>query len=417
MSRILVRDQDSLEGALKRFMRKVQQDSILSEARRPQHYESPSMMRKRKLASRARQPCERPHAATSVEPHTSQDVTGTILPSPTVAPLMRRAHRRGGASFGGKESRGDVPKQLGVNPPLAPEVPVAPVFLFSRRSLASEHHIERNEDLVLIDRQRGLAAVFDGVGGCPGGEIAARISARVIRRGWRRVLREAQPSQPNALLHCADHVEKARVALISLLEEAHDRICAERPLHSDRNAAGPESTVALAVFSHAPGDSGYRMTYAWVGDSRVYLCRDVDSFELLTQDDGLLSMLVRLREISTQDAARIDQATHPEVLSEAELSYFAQRNGLSQALGDSRPPHLHVQQVEIGMGDRVLLCTDGIHDNVTRGEIATVLATARHTRNATLLVEAALQQSRRDKNAWMRAKPDDMTAVIVTRVG
>ena len=35
----------------------------------------------------------------------------------------------------------------------------------------------------------------------------------------------------------------------------------------------------------------------------------------------------------------------------------------------------------------------------------------------TLLVETALRQSRRDKTAWMRAKPDDMTAVVVTRAG
>ena len=54
MSEITIRDQDSFEGSLKRFMRKVQQDGILSEAKRRQHYESPSMKRKRKLAARER---------------------------------------------------------------------------------------------------------------------------------------------------------------------------------------------------------------------------------------------------------------------------------------------------------------------------------------------------------------------------
>lgn len=293
----------------------------------------------------------------------------------------------------------------------------APSLLFSRRSVASEHHIQRNEDLILIDRQRGLAAVFDGVGGCPGGDVAARIAARVIRRGWRRFLRELQPAQPNALLQCVDHAECARDALYSLLEEAHDQICAEGPLHPEVAGAQPESTVAVAVFTHAPGDTGYCMTYAWVGDSRVYRCRDVDSFELLTQDDGILSALVRMREISEDDAIRIDQATYPAMLSEAERGYFALRNGLSQALGDPRPPEIHIQQVEIAAGDRVLLCTDGIHDNVTWREIATVLANARRTTGATLLVETALRQSRRDKATWMRAKPDDMTAVVVTRAG
>ena len=54
MSEITIRDSDSFEGSLKRFMRKVQQDGILSEAKRRQHYESPSMKRKRKLAARER---------------------------------------------------------------------------------------------------------------------------------------------------------------------------------------------------------------------------------------------------------------------------------------------------------------------------------------------------------------------------
>ena len=291
----------------------------------------------------------------------------------------------------------------------------APTFVFSQRSVASERHVQRNEDLILIDRQRGLAAVFDGVGGCPGGDIAAQIAARVIRRGWRRFLRERQRLQPNALLQSEDHAERTHEALLALLEEAHTRVCAEGPLHPEADGGHPESTVALAAFSRAPGATGYTMTYAWVGDSRVYLCRNADSFELLTQDDGLLSALVRLQEISARDALRIDQATYPAMLSETERDYFARRNGLSQALGDPRPPEIHIRQVQIEAGDRVLLCTDGVHDNVTHDEIATVLAKARRTNGATQLVATALRQSRRDKDAWMRAKPDDMTAVVVTR--
>ncbi len=313
--------------------------------------------------------------------------------------------------------RGAVPTHSPASVPTVSTTPAsrpAPTFIFSRRSVASERHAERNEDLILIDRQRGLAAVFDGVGGCPGGDIAARIAARVIRRGWRRLLRESQPSLPNAVLQSRDHAQRARAALISLLAEAHDRVCSEGPLHPEAYGGRPQSTVALAVFSRTPYTSGYCMTYAWVGDSRVYLCRNLDSFELLTQDDGLLSALVRHHEISARDAIRIDQATYPAMLSETERHYFERRNGLSQALGDPYPPEIHVGQLRIEAGNRVLLCTDGVHDNVTHDQIATVLAQARRTTGAARLVETALRQSRRDSNAWMRAKPDDMTAVVVT---
>jgi len=54
VSQIVIRDGDSFEVALKRFARKVQQDGILSEARRRQRYEPPSMRRKRQAEARAR---------------------------------------------------------------------------------------------------------------------------------------------------------------------------------------------------------------------------------------------------------------------------------------------------------------------------------------------------------------------------
>jgi len=51
---IQIRDGDSLEIALKRFTRRVQQEGILSEAKRRRHYEPPSVKRKRKAEARAR---------------------------------------------------------------------------------------------------------------------------------------------------------------------------------------------------------------------------------------------------------------------------------------------------------------------------------------------------------------------------
>ena len=49
---IVVRDRDDFEAALRRFNKKVQQDGILAEARRREHFEKPSVRRKKKEASR-----------------------------------------------------------------------------------------------------------------------------------------------------------------------------------------------------------------------------------------------------------------------------------------------------------------------------------------------------------------------------
>ena len=54
MSEVIIKEGESFEGALKRFTRKVQQDGVLSEAKRRQHYEPPSVKRKRKADARER---------------------------------------------------------------------------------------------------------------------------------------------------------------------------------------------------------------------------------------------------------------------------------------------------------------------------------------------------------------------------
>ena len=54
MSEVKIGENDSFETALKRFSRKIQQEGILAEARRREHYEKPSVKRKRKEAARRR---------------------------------------------------------------------------------------------------------------------------------------------------------------------------------------------------------------------------------------------------------------------------------------------------------------------------------------------------------------------------
>jgi small subunit ribosomal protein S21 len=54
LSDVVVGENESFESALKRFTKKVQHDGILSEARRREHFEKPSVRRKRKEAAKRR---------------------------------------------------------------------------------------------------------------------------------------------------------------------------------------------------------------------------------------------------------------------------------------------------------------------------------------------------------------------------
>ncbi|HEY98428.1 MAG TPA: 30S ribosomal protein S21 [Dehalococcoidia bacterium] len=54
MAEVTAEDEESFDSLLKRFNRKVQQDGILAELRRREHYEKPSIKRKRKKAAKRR---------------------------------------------------------------------------------------------------------------------------------------------------------------------------------------------------------------------------------------------------------------------------------------------------------------------------------------------------------------------------
>jgi len=54
VTQVVIQDNESFESLVKRFNRRVQQSGILSELRRREHYEKPSIKRKRKEAAKRR---------------------------------------------------------------------------------------------------------------------------------------------------------------------------------------------------------------------------------------------------------------------------------------------------------------------------------------------------------------------------
>jgi len=54
LSNVVIGDNESFESLLKRFNKRVQQDGVLAEVRRREHYEKPSVKRKRKEAAKRR---------------------------------------------------------------------------------------------------------------------------------------------------------------------------------------------------------------------------------------------------------------------------------------------------------------------------------------------------------------------------
>lgn len=285
-------------------------------------------------------------------------------------------------------------------------------FTFAHYSVACERHPQRNEDSIALEKRSGMAAVFDGVGGSAAGEIASQTAARATLLGWRSAFyqRHAGFKGPMFLEECS------KVDLCQLLPQIL-LTTDEQVRNEGAQRAGTDdlaTTVALAALCRDSESNAFTMVYAHAGDSRVYLLREQEPLKRLTTDDGLLGRLVENQMVNDEDAHRIDQAMHADQLTDAEFSYFRLRGGITQALGGPVPPTIHIDQVSIFPGDRILLCTDGIHDNLVEDEIEEILRKGPRTSAARLLVEHSILRSRQERYVTVRAKPDDMTAIVIT---
>jgi protein phosphatase len=286
-------------------------------------------------------------------------------------------------------------------------------FATSYRSIANERHPDRNEDSIILDEAGGLFAVFDGVGGSAAAEIASQTAAHASQQVWKRVLNKGQSHRRRAhtlLIDCPQ--PELCYTLEQLLLEADDQV---RTTGAER--AGTDNlatTAALVAFCKHRNSNDYTMAYAHVGDSRIYLLRGEEKLQRLTNDDGLLTKLVENQIVNEEHAHRIDQAMRADQLSDAEYNYFRYRGGITQAIGGPIPPSIHTAQITIYPSDRILLCTDGIHDNLTDEEIEDIMRTTPRTTIAHRLVERARERSREDRTYTIRSKPDDMSAIVIT---
>jgi serine/threonine protein phosphatase PrpC len=209
---------------------------------------------------------------------------------------------------------------------------------------------KNNEDSVFATSR--LTAVADGVGGHAAGEVASRAVIEVLASLEKSWLSEPLPSALGEAVLAGNE----RIGFIASC----------RP-----QFAGMSTTLTAVAL-----DEDY--VVANIGDSRTYLLRD-DELTQLTRDDSYLQMLIESGTVGIEDARR-----HP------------QRNVVTEALdGDpERAPTVTTHPAQVG--DRLLLCSDGLSDVLDDAAIRETLATASRQRCAELLVEMALDGGARD---------------------
>ena len=183
-----------------------------------------------------------------------------------------------------------------------------------------------NEDAWCADEGLGFGAVFDGMGGHGGGDVASRLAAKTV-------LEQIGAGQT---------LEEALFAAHRAIRKAADR------------GAGTSSmgcTAAAMVIRDG------RYTVSWLGDSRCYLFDEQGRLWQLSRDHSFVQRLVDGGVIDDAGAAE-----HPE------------RHVVTQCLGDPRiTPEPETLEGWLEPGQRILLCSDGLSGEVNDDAIEAIL--------------------------------------------
>lgn len=253
-------------------------------------------------------------------------------------------------------------------------------------SLEKSDQDKPHEDRYVHMPERGAFAVFDGMGGHSNGDKAAELG--------RDFIMDAIRFMPTDL-----SLDETRQHLLLLAVEANQVVRDEaKKIKSDMGA-----TMSMGYFWESPTDERKLITIN-LGDSRVYRLRK-GNLDVLTTDDPDFPQDIQ-RQLDN-----LDTADDYKNLSRQGKNRFNSRNVVSGALSN-RYPEVGVDVHDVQEGDEYLLTSDGVHDNLTHDKIAEIVRNASSAQVAvTQLVEASRERARRSSD--YRAKPDDMTAIVV----
>jgi serine/threonine protein phosphatase PrpC len=224
-----------------------------------------------------------------------------------------------------------------------------------------------NEDYCLIDAERGLFVLADGMGGAKAGERASRLAVETVA--------ETVLSSP----------ERDSGLLIRAAEEANRRVLDAS--HSDPSLEGMGTTLVAAL------EIGAELEIASVGDSRAYIL----------DEHGL--------RVLTDDQTWVNEVGRPLGLDEESLRHHPMRHVLTMAIGASAPLTINHYRVPLANGNLVLICSDGLHGVLEAPQMEQILSGGRNG--------ASLEESCRNliEAAKQAGGPDNVTAVLMRKTG
>ncbi|HJT57829.1 MAG TPA: protein phosphatase 2C domain-containing protein, partial [Ktedonobacteraceae bacterium] len=226
-----------------------------------------------------------------------------------------------------------------------------------------------------LPQEFGLFVVADGMGGHANGQDASRLAIQTI-------IDFMLPKLSSSDSMSEDDFK-------NLLTEGVQ--CANQAVHQrnmqERADMGTTMTSALIV-----GPIAY---VANVGDSRTYLYREPDGLVKITHDHSVVASLVDAGIIKPDDIY-----THPK------------RNQIYRSLGEKPYVEVDTFKVPLQVGDKLLLCSDGLWDMVRDPDIQRVMSTPvpDPTRTGKALIQAALDGGGEDNVSVIVVSINEMSS-------
>lgn len=203
-----------------------------------------------------------------------------------------------------------------------------------------------------------LLALADGMGGHAAGEVASQLMIHHLAK------LDANPEDNDMLALLASVADDANRAIARGVREVPE-------------TDGMGTTLTALMFN------GTEFGMCHVGDSRAYRLRD-GKLEQITVDDTYVQSLVDKGELAPEDVC-----THP-------------RRSLILKAYTGRPVEPTLKTIDARVGDRLLLCSDGLSDPVTATTIEETLRQGTPEDAAFRLIELALRSG----------GPDNVTVVV-----
>jgi protein phosphatase len=226
---------------------------------------------------------------------------------------------------------------------------------------------QSNQDAVYVDDS--LAIVADGMGGHAAGEVASEMTIEMLRAGF------VQDQSVEGLYNAIN------AANITVLNDAR-----ENPNHFGMG------TTVIALGLTVDDEVVTSPTLCHVGDSRAYQLRD-GALRQLTDDHSVAEEWVRMGRLTPEEAA-----VHPR------------RHQLTRGIGVEETIAVDVMSVHALAGDRLLLCSDGLSNELDSDTLARLSSAPFTLEEAVVqLVEAAKEAGGRDNITAVLLEFDDVS--------